>query len=45
MTWLSQGFGNGCIRILVKNLDLDGADVDVWGLDDFLSSQGQYRLE
>jgi hypothetical protein len=34
MTRLSQGLGNGYIRILIKNLDLHGANVDVWGLYD-----------
>jgi hypothetical protein len=34
MIGLSQGFSNGCIKILVKKLDLLGAAVDVWGLDD-----------
>jgi hypothetical protein len=34
MTRLSQGLGNGHIDIFVKNLDLDGVDVDVWGLID-----------
>jgi hypothetical protein len=34
MTRLSQGLGNGCIRISIKNPNLYGANVDVWGLDD-----------
>jgi hypothetical protein len=29
MTRLSQSLGNGCIKILIKNLDLHGADADV----------------
>jgi hypothetical protein len=34
MIGLSQVLGNECIRISVKNLDLHGANVNVWGLDD-----------
>jgi hypothetical protein len=36
MIGLSQGFGNGHIDIFIKNLDLDGADIDVWGLVDLI---------
>jgi hypothetical protein len=36
MIRLSQGLGNGCIGIYVKNFDLDGPNVDVWGLIDLI---------
>ncbi len=36
MIGLSQGLGNGHIGISIKNLDLDGADADVWGLIDLI---------
>jgi hypothetical protein len=35
MIRLSQGLGNGYIGIFIKNLDLDGADANVWGLIEF----------
>jgi hypothetical protein len=34
MIGLSQSLGNGFIGISILILDLDGADVDAWGLDD-----------
>jgi hypothetical protein len=34
MTRLSQGLGNGCTGISILIIDMDGADADIWGLDD-----------
>jgi hypothetical protein len=44
MIRLSQDLGNGCTRISTLIIDLDGVDVNVWGLDDLTIYQIQYRL-
>ncbi len=41
LTGLTQGLGNGCIGISIKNLDLDGTNADVWGSIDLTINETQ----